>query len=247
MGRHAFHANIDAVTQVNPCRSTGTPKGVLHTVGGYMVWAATTFKYIFDTRPSAAHYHATNVYVPCSRAAPRPTGCRKVHAHPPYHCSGMHVDHGHHHHGHHGHGHGHTHGHSHGHGHTHALAPDVHFCTADIGWVTGHSYILYGPLLNGTHTLLFEGTPTYPGPDRLWDVVAKHRATTLYTAPTAIRALMVHGDAPVRKHDLSSLRILGSVGEPINPEAWRWYHNVVGGGRLPIVDTWWQTETGACI
>jgi len=108
----------------------------------------------------------------------------------------------------------------------------------------GHSYIAYGPLLNGTHTLLFEGTPTHPGPDRLWDIVAKHKATTLYTAPTAIRALMVHGDAPVKKHDLSSLRILGSVGEPINEEAWRWYHDVVGGGRLPIVDTWWQTETG---
>jgi acetyl-CoA synthetase len=126
----------------------------------------------------------------------------------------------------------------------HAPGPDLHFCTADIGWVTGHTYICYGPMLNGTHSLLFEGTPTYPGPDRLWEIVEKHRATTLYTAPTAIRALMVHGNDPVNAHDLSSLRILGSVGEPINPEAWRWYHNVVGRGKLPIVDTWWQTETG---
>ena len=106
------------------------------------------------------------------------------------------------------------------------------------------SYIVYGPLLTGTHTLLFEGTPMYPGPDRLWSTIAKHRATTLYTAPTAIRSLMGHGAEPVGKHDLSSLRMLGSVGEPINPEAWRWYHTVVGKGALPIIDTWWQTETG---
>lgn len=162
--------------------------------------------------------------------------------------------------------------------------------TALLSYLTrpaGHSYIAYGPLLNGTHTLLFEGTPTHPGPDRLWNIVAKHKATTLYTAPTAIRALMVHGDAPVKKHNLSSLRILGSVGEPINPEvsardasgacsvtasqpasgdcrapthaiwpalfhgiavqAWRWYHEVVGGGRCAIVDTYWQTETGGII
>ncbi len=165
--------------------STGKPKGVLHTTGGYMVWAATTFKNVFDTRPSAANYGQGN-----------------------------------------------------------PLKPDVHFCTADMGWVTGHSYIAYGPLVNGTHTVMFEGTPTYPGPDRLWSVVAKHRVTTLYTAPTAIRALMVHGEEPVKKHDLSSLRVLGSVGEPINADAWRWYHRVVGGGKLPIVDTWWQTETG---
>lgn len=102
----------------------------------------------------------------------------------------------------------------------------------------------YGPLVNGTHTLMFEGTPTYPSVDRLWDIVEKHRVTTFYTAPTAIRALMVHGEEPVKKHDLSSLRVLGSVGEPINPEAWRWYYNTVGKGKLPIVDTWWQTETG---
>ena len=110
--------------------------------------------------------------------------------------------------------------------------------------MTGHTYVAYGPLLNGCHTLLFEGVPTYPGPDRLWDTIAKHRATTLYTAPTALRALMVHGDEPVSKHDLSSLRLLGSVGEPINPEAWRWYFNVVGKGKLPIIDSWWQTVSG---
>lgn len=165
--------------------STGKPKGVLHTTGGYMVWAASTFKYIFDTRPSAALY---------------PTNS--------------------------------------------PIKPDVHFCSADMGWVTGHSYIAYGPLVNGTHTVLFEGVPSYPGPDRFWDIIEKHKVTTFYTAPTAIRALMVHGEEPVKKHDLSSLRILGSVGEPINAEAWRWYHSTVGKGKLPIVDTWWQTETG---
>ena len=121
---------------------------------------------------------------------------------------------------------------------------DVFWCTADVGWVTGHTYIVYGPLANGATSLMFEGVPTWPGPDRFWRVVAKHRVTTLYTAPTAIRALMREGDEPVKKHDRSSLRLLGSVGEPINPEAWRWYHEVVGEGRCPIVDTWWQTETG---
>jgi acetyl-CoA synthetase len=173
--------------------STGKPKGVLHTTGGYMVWAGTTFKHVFDSRPSAATY-------------------------PPAHAGAS--------------------------GGPAAVRPDVFFCTADMGWVTGHSYIAYGPLVNGAHTVLFEGTPTYPGVDRLWEVVAKHKVTVLYTAPTAIRALMVHGEAPVQKHDLSSLRILGSVGEPINAEAWRWYHTVVGKGKLPIVDTYWQTETG---
>ena len=121
---------------------------------------------------------------------------------------------------------------------------DVFWCTADVGWVTGHSYIVYGPLANGATSLVFEGVPTYPGPDRFWRVVAKHRVTTFYTAPTAIRALMRQGEEPVKKHDRSSLRLLGSVGEPINPEAWRWYHEVVGETRCPIVDTWWQTETG---
>jgi len=121
---------------------------------------------------------------------------------------------------------------------------DVFWCTADVGWVTGHSYIVYGPLANGATSLMFEGVPTWPGPDRIWEVVAKHRVTVLYTAPTAIRALMRFGDEPVRAHDRSSLRLLGSVGEPINPEAWRWYHAVCGEGRCPVVDTWWQTETG---
>lgn len=124
---------------------------------------------------------------------------------------------------------------------------DVYWCTADVGWVTGHTYIVYGPLANGATTLMFEGVPTYPDVDRFWRVVAKHKVNILYTAPTAIRALMREGDAPVERHDLSSLRVLGSVGEPINPEAWNWYHRVVGKGERPIVDTWWQTETGGCM
>jgi len=121
---------------------------------------------------------------------------------------------------------------------------DVYWCTADVGWVTGHSYIVYGPLANGAQTLMFEGVPTYPDASRFWKVVEKHKVNIFYTAPTAIRALMAKGEAPVDACDLSSLRILGSVGEPINPEAWEWYHRVVGKGRCPIVDTWWQTETG---
>ena len=154
--------------------STGKPKGLLHTHAGYMVFAATTCKYVFDLKPER----------------------------------------------------------------------DLHFCTADIGWITGHTYIVYGPLLNRVHTLMFEGTPTYPHPGRLWEVVEKHRPTTFYTAPTAIRALMVHGTEHIEKWDRGSLRVLGTVGEPINPEAWMWYHVHVGEERLPIVDTWWQTETG---
>jgi acetyl-CoA synthetase len=153
--------------------STGKPKGVLHTTAGYMVYVATTFKYVFD-------YHEE----------------------------------------------------------------DIFWCTADIGWVTGHSYLVYGPLLNGATTLMFEGIPTYPGPDRFWDVIERHRVSIFYTAPTAIRALMREGETYVKKHDLSSLRILGTVGEPINPEAWMWYFKHVGKERCPIVDTWWQTETG---
>ena len=121
---------------------------------------------------------------------------------------------------------------------------EVFWCTADIGWVTGHSYIVYGPLLNGATVLMFEGVPNWPGHDRFWATIAKHRVNIFYTAPTAIRALMREGEDHVRKHDLSSLRLLGSVGEPINPEAWRWYADTVGGGELPVVDTWWQTETG---
>ena len=153
--------------------STGKPKGVLHTTGGYGVWTATTFNYVFDYQPG-----------------------------------------------------------------------EVYWCTADIGWVTGHSYIVYGPLMNGATSVVFEGVPNYPDHGRFWDVVDKHRVNILYTAPTAIRALMREGDDFVTSRDRSSLRLLGSVGEPINPEAWRWYFDVVGEGRCPIVDTWWQTETG---
>ncbi len=161
--------------------STGKPKGVLHTTAGYLLYAAMTFKYIFDNGQSSSN------------------------------------------------------------------KDDVFFCTADVGWITGHSYIIYGPLANGATSLMFEGIPTYPEPDRFWDIVEKHKVTIFYTAPTAIRALMKSGREWVDKHDLSSLRLLGSVGEPINPEAWIWYHDVVGGGNLPIVDTWWQTETGGIL
>jgi acetyl-CoA synthetase len=121
---------------------------------------------------------------------------------------------------------------------------DVYWCTADVGWVTGHSYILYGPLSNGAISLMFEGVPNYPTNSRFWDVIDKHKVNTFYTAPTAIRALMQAGDGPVKKTSRASLKLLGSVGEPINPEAWEWYHRVVGDGRCPVVDTWWQTETG---
>jgi acetyl-CoA synthetase len=121
---------------------------------------------------------------------------------------------------------------------------EVYWCTADVGWVTGHSYIVYGPLANGATTLMFEGVPTYPDASRFWQVVDKHQVNIFYTAPTAIRALMRDGDGPVKSTSRKSLRILGSVGEPINPEAWLWYHKVIGDGRCPIVDTWWQTETG---
>ncbi|UCE61229.1 MAG: acetate--CoA ligase [Phycisphaerales bacterium] len=156
--------------------STGKPKGVLHTTGGYMVYAATTFKYVFDYRDG-----------------------------------------------------------------------DMYWCTADIGWVTGHSYIIYGPLACGATTIMFEGIPTYPDAGRFWDVVDKYKVNQFYTAPTAIRAIMREGDEPVKKRDLSSLRILGTVGEPINPEAWMWYHRMVGHENCPIVDTWWQTETGGML
>jgi len=136
--------------------------------------------------------------------------------------------------------------------HTHALVFDyrpgeIFWCTADVGWVTGHSYIVYGPLANGATTLIFEGVPTYPTVSRFWEVIDKHQVEIFYTAPTALRALMREGDAPVRATSRRSLRLLGSVGEPINPEAWLWYHRVVGEGRCPIVDTWWQTETGGCL
>jgi acetyl-CoA synthetase len=153
--------------------STGKPKGVLHTTGGYAVWTATTFHYVFDYKPG-----------------------------------------------------------------------EIFWCTADVGWVTGHSYVVYGPLANGATSLMFEGVPNYPDFSRFWDVVERRKVDIFYTAPTAIRALMREGEGPVRKHDRSSIRLLGTVGEPINPEAWRWYWEVVGESRCPIVDTWWQTETG---
>jgi len=124
---------------------------------------------------------------------------------------------------------------------------EIFWCTADVGWVTGHSYIVYGPLANGATTLIFEGVPTYPGASRFWQVIEKHQVNIFYTAPTALRALMREGDDMVKKADRSSLRLLGSVGEPINPEAWLWYYNVVGDGKHPIVDTWWQTETGGIL
>jgi acetyl-CoA synthetase len=124
---------------------------------------------------------------------------------------------------------------------------DVYWCTADVGWVTGHSYIVYGPLANGATTLMFEGVPNYPNASRFWEVIDKHQVNIFYTAPTAIRALMQGGDAPVTRTSRKSLRLLGSVGEPINPEAWEWYHRVVGDHRCPIVDTWWQTETGGIL
>uniref|UniRef100_A0A4W3J0F6 Acetyl-coenzyme A synthetase n=1 Tax=Callorhinchus milii TaxID=7868 RepID=A0A4W3J0F6_CALMI len=153
--------------------STGKPKGVLHTVGGYMIYTAITFRYVFDYHPA-----------------------------------------------------------------------DVYWCTADIGWITGHSYITYGPLANGATSILFEGVPLYPHVARLWEIIEKYKVTTFYTAPTAIRMLMKFGEEPVKKYNLESLKILGSVGEPINPEAWLWFYNVIGSGRCPIMDTFWQTETG---
>jgi len=121
---------------------------------------------------------------------------------------------------------------------------DIFWCTADVGWVTGHSYIVYGPLANGATTIMFEGVPTYPDAGRFWEVCQKHKVNQFYTAPTALRALMAHGNGPVEKYDLSSIKVLGTVGEPINPEAWNWYNDVIGKGKCPIVDTWWQTETG---
>ena len=124
---------------------------------------------------------------------------------------------------------------------------DVYWCSADVGWVTGHSYIVYGPLANGATTLMFEGVPTYPDASRFWQVCDKHKVTLFYTAPTAIRAVMREGDGPVKATSRKSLRLLGTVGEPINPEAWEWYFKVVGESRCPIIDTWWQTETGAAM
>jgi acetyl-CoA synthetase len=156
--------------------STGKPKGVVHTTGGYAVWAAATFDWIFEP-----------------------------------------------------------------------AADDLFWCTADVGWITGHTYVVYGPLLNGATSVMFDGVPTYPDAGRLWDTIDRLGVTILYTAPTALRALMREGDEPVKRHKRTSLRLLGSVGEPINPEAWDWYWRVVGDGRCPIVDTWWQTETGGIL
>jgi acetyl-CoA synthetase len=121
---------------------------------------------------------------------------------------------------------------------------DIYWCTADVGWVTGHSYVVYGPLAMGATSFMYEGAPNWPENDRFWKIIAEYAITVFYTAPTAIRAFIRWGDQWVTKHDLSSLRLLGTVGEPINPEAWMWYHHTIGGGRCPIVDTWWQTETG---
>ncbi|XP_072097969.1 acetyl-coenzyme A synthetase, cytoplasmic isoform X2 [Mobula birostris] len=153
--------------------STGKPKGVQHTVGGYLLYTATTFKYVFNYQPD-----------------------------------------------------------------------DIYWCTADIGWITGHSYVTYGPLANGATSVMFEGIPTYPDSSRFWEVIDKYKVTTFYTAPTAIRLLMKFGDGPVKRFSRHSLKILGTVGEPINPEAWHWYYTVIGNGRCPIMDTFWQTETG---
>jgi acetyl-CoA synthetase len=124
---------------------------------------------------------------------------------------------------------------------------DIYWCTADIGWITGHSYIIYGPLANGATTLMFEGVPNYPDFSRFWEIIDKHKVNIFYTAPTAIRALMREGDEPVKKTSRKSLKLLGSVGEPINPEAWKWYFDIPGNGNCPIVDTWWQTETGGIL
>jgi len=121
---------------------------------------------------------------------------------------------------------------------------DIWWCAADIGWITGHSYIVYGPLILGATSVMYEGAPNYPNPDRWWEIIEKYKVTILYTSPTSIRLFMRYGEEWVKKHDLSSLRLLGSVGEPINPEAWMWYHKHIGGERCPIMDTWWQTETG---
>ncbi|CAM6077799.1 unnamed protein product [Sphagnum tenellum] len=154
--------------------STGKPKGVVHTVGGYMVYAAVTFKFVFDYHPG-----------------------------------------------------------------------DIHWCTSDFGWISGHTYMAYGPLLNGATIVVFEGVPTYPDPSRWWQIIEKHKVTILYTAPTMIRSLQMLDEKYMKKHSRASLRVLGFGGEAINPKAWLWYHGVVGEGRCPIVDTWWQTETGA--
>ena len=124
---------------------------------------------------------------------------------------------------------------------------DIYWCTADVGWITGHTYIIYGPLSNGTTSIMFEGIPNYPDSSRWWQIIDKYKVNTFYTAPTAIRALMREGNSPVNKTSRKSLKLLGTVGEPINPEAWMWYYKTVGNSKCPIVDTWWQTETGGIL
>jgi acetyl-CoA synthetase len=156
--------------------TTGKPKGIVHSTGGYCVYCASTFRWVFDYKPG-----------------------------------------------------------------------DIYWCTADIGWVTGHSYIVYAPLLNGATSFMFEGSPDYPGIDRWWELIEKYKINIFYTSPTALRMFMKFGDEPIKKHDLSSLKLLGSVGEPINPEVWEWYYRVIGKNRCAIVDTWWQTETGGIL
>jgi len=188
---HWMHESMDKVPGYCPCEpmnsedplfilytsgSTGKPKGIVHSTAGYLLYASTTHKYVFDYKPG-----------------------------------------------------------------------DIYACVADVGWITGHSYIVYGPLANGATTLMFESIPTYPDASRYWQMVEKYKINIFYTAPTAIRALMKYGNDPVKKHDLSSLRVLGTVGEPINREAWNWYFETVGGKKCPIVDTYWQTETGGAI
>ncbi|MEC9373805.1 MAG: acetate--CoA ligase [Planctomycetota bacterium] len=187
---HWWHDLMQAASAECPCEpldsedmafvlytsgSTGKPKGIMHTVGGYMVFTATTSKYVFNLRPDEGQ---------------------------------------------------------------------VYWCTADIGWITGHSYIVYGILPNRVPSVMYEGAPNFPDEGRFWEIVARHKVTQFYTAPTAIRAFMKWGEQHPKKHDLSSLAVLGTVGEPINPEAWMWYHRVIGAEKCPIVDTWWQTETG---
>ncbi|MEK7468873.1 MAG: acetate--CoA ligase [Planctomycetota bacterium] len=185
---HDLMKDASAVCEPEPCDSeqmlyilytsgtTGKPKGVVHTTGGYMTWAHSTSKWVFDLKEE-----------------------------------------------------------------------DTYWCTADIGWVTGHTYVVYGPLSCGATVVMYEGAPNWPANDRFWQLIEKYKVSILYTAPTAIRAFMKWGDEWPGRHDLSSLRLLGSVGEPINPEAWMWYQRVIGGGRCPIVDTWWQTETGGIL
>ena len=196
--------------------STGKPKGIMHTTGGYMVHTYMTSKLTFDLHGYAVQKGPRGQGAEGQNETPK-----RLQTEAALHSTPQPLD---------------------------PSAPvdevDTYWCTADIGWITGHSYIIYGLLPNRVPTLMYEGAPNEPGPDRFWDMIERHKVTKFYTAPTAIRAFMKWGNEHPRKHDLSSLKVLGTVGEPINPEAWVWYHEVIGGGRCPIVDTWWQTETG---